>query len=73
LAFLNKNNDIFMWSTSDLIGVSRDIIENQLQVSPNVKPRKQKLHKMSEEKVEAVKAKIQRLLDAGFIREVTYM
>jgi hypothetical protein len=62
-----------MWSTSDLIGVSRDIIENQLQVSPNVKPRKQKLHKMSEEKVEAVKAKIQRLLDAGFIREVTYM
>jgi hypothetical protein len=62
-----------MWSTSDLIGVSRDIIENQLQVSPNVKPRKQKLHKMSKEKVEAVKAKIQRLLDAGFIREVTYM
>jgi hypothetical protein len=62
-----------MWSTSDLIGVSRDIIENQLQVSPNVKPRKQKLRKMSEEKVEAVKAKIQRLLDAGFIREVTYM
>jgi hypothetical protein len=27
---------------------------------------------MSEEKVEAVKAKVQRLLDAGFIREVTY-
>jgi hypothetical protein len=27
---------------------------------------------MSEEKVEAVKAKVQRLLDAGFIREVIY-
>jgi hypothetical protein len=27
---------------------------------------------MSEEKVEAVKAKVQRLLDAGFIREVAY-
>jgi hypothetical protein len=27
---------------------------------------------MSEEKVEAVKAKVQRLLDVGFIREVTY-
>jgi hypothetical protein len=27
---------------------------------------------MSEEKVEAMKAKVQGLLDAGFIREVTY-
>jgi hypothetical protein len=41
-------------------------------VNPTVKPRKQKLHKMSKEKVEAAKAEIQRLLDACFIREVTY-
>jgi hypothetical protein len=27
---------------------------------------------MSEEKVEAAKAEVQRLLDAGFIREATY-
>jgi hypothetical protein len=27
---------------------------------------------MSEEKIEAVKAEVQRLLDTGFIREVTY-
>jgi hypothetical protein len=36
------------------------------------KLRKQKLHKMSEEKVEATKADVERLLDAGFIKEVTY-
>jgi hypothetical protein len=40
LAFLNKNSDIFTWSTSDLIGVSREIIEHKLQVDPNVKPKK---------------------------------
>jgi hypothetical protein len=40
LAFLDKNNDVFAWSTSDLIGVSRDIIEHKLQVSPTAKPRK---------------------------------
>jgi hypothetical protein len=34
LAFLDKNNDAFAWSTSDLIGVSRDIIMHKLQVSP---------------------------------------
>jgi hypothetical protein len=67
LSFLDKNSGIFMWSTSDLVGVSRDIIEHRLQVNPNVKPRKQKLQKMSKEKVQAVKAEVQRLLDAGFI------
>jgi hypothetical protein len=38
-----------------------------------MKPKKQKLRKMSEEKIEAVKAKVQRLLDVGFIREVRYL
>jgi hypothetical protein len=42
-----------------------------LQVNPNTKPKKQKLHKMSEEKIEAVKVEVQHLLDTGFIREVT--
>jgi hypothetical protein len=38
-----------------------------------MKPKKQKLRKMSEEKIEGVKAKVQRLLDVGFIREVRYL
>jgi hypothetical protein len=72
LQFLDKNSDVFTWSTSDLIGVSREVIEHKLQVNPNVKPKKQKLHKMSEEKIKAVKAEVQWLLGAGFIREVQY-
>jgi hypothetical protein len=39
-------------------------------VKPNAKTRKQKLQKMYEEKVEAAKVEVQRLLDACFIREV---
>jgi hypothetical protein len=72
LAFLDKNRDAFAWSTSDLIGVSRDITEHKLQVNATAKPRKQKLHKILEEKVEVAKAEVQRLLDTCFIREVTY-
>jgi hypothetical protein len=72
LAFLDKKSDIFAWSTSDIIGVSRDIIEHRLQVNPTVKPKKKKLRKMSNEKVDAAKAEVQRLLDVGVIREVTY-
>jgi hypothetical protein len=37
-----------------------------------VKSKKQKLHKMSKEKIEAVMAEVQRLLDTSFIREVVY-
>jgi hypothetical protein len=59
VAFLDKNSDVFAWSTSDLIGISRDVIEHRLQVNPSMKPIKQKLQKMSEEKVEAVKVKVQ--------------
>jgi hypothetical protein len=72
LSFLNKNNDVFAWSTSNLVGVSRDVIEHRLQISPSAKPKKQKLHKMADEKIQAEKAEVQRLLDTGFIREVVY-
>jgi hypothetical protein len=30
LSFLDKNNDVFMWRTSDLTGVSRNIIDHKL-------------------------------------------
>jgi hypothetical protein len=72
LQFLDKNSDVFAWSTSDLIGVNRDIIEHKLQVNPSMKSKKQKLRKMSDEKVEAARAEVQHLLDVGFIREITY-
>jgi hypothetical protein len=64
LSFLDRNSDIFARSTSDLVGVSRDV---------NARPKKQKLCKMVEEKVEVAKVEVQRLLDASFIREVKYL
>jgi hypothetical protein len=54
------------------VGLNRDVIEHRLQVSPTARPKKQKLRKMSEEKVEAAKVEVQRLLDVGFIKEVVY-
>jgi hypothetical protein len=70
LLFLDKHNDVFIWMTYDLTGVSKSIIEHKLHVNPSAKPRKQKLRKISDEKIAATKAEVQRLLDAGFIREV---
>jgi hypothetical protein len=39
-SFLDKNNDVFAWKTSDLTRVSKDIIEHNLEVHPTAKPKK---------------------------------
>jgi hypothetical protein len=70
IQFLNKNKDVFAWLAKDLQGVDRDIIEHALETNEKIAPKKQKLRKMSEEKVKAVEAEVQRLQDAKVIREV---
>jgi hypothetical protein len=70
--FLNKNKDVFAWSAKDLQGVNKDIIEHTLETDERITPKKQKLRKMSEEKVKVVEAEVQRLHDAKVIREVLY-
>jgi hypothetical protein len=44
-----------------------------LNVAKGAKPRKQKLRKISTERAEATKAKVQRLLYAGVIQLVQYL
>ena len=39
--FLRNNQDVFAWSSSDLRGVSREVIEHTLTVNPKEKPVKQ--------------------------------
>jgi hypothetical protein len=72
IQFLNKNKDVFAWSAKDLQGIDRDIIEHTLETDEKIASKKQKLRKMSEEKVKAVEAEVQRLQDAKVIREVKY-
>jgi hypothetical protein len=43
-----------------------------LGIDRSVRPKKQRLHKMSDEKTEAAKAKVHRLLEAKFIKPVAY-
>jgi hypothetical protein len=69
---LSKNKDVFAWSALDLVGVSRTIIEHSLGINPSVRPKNQRLRKMSDEKTEAAKAEVHRLLEANFIEPVAY-
>src|SRR5688572_29686634 len=72
LWFLFNNKDVFAWSANDLCGVNRDVIEHSLNVDMVIRPRKQKLRKMSDDKVEGARNEVKRLLSAKVIREVTY-
>ena len=47
-------------------------MEHELRVNPKVKPRKQRLCTMSEDRKNAAQSKVQKLLDAGVIRKVQY-
>jgi hypothetical protein len=72
LCCCNRRKDVFAWSTIDLVGVNCTIIEHNLGIYPAVCPKKQKLQKMSNEKTEAAKAGVHRILEAKFIEPIDY-
>jgi len=72
LKFLQNHEATFAWSASDLQGVDRKLIEHELNIDPMKKPRKQKLRKMSDDKIAAVRQEVDRLLKEGVIRKVQY-
>jgi hypothetical protein len=72
LRFLFNNKYVFAWSSNDLCGVNRDVIERLLNVDPSFRPRKQRLRKMSDDKAKGARNEVKRLLSAGVIREVKY-
>ena len=47
-------------------------MEHYLRVDPKVKPQKRRLRTVSEDRKKAAKGEVQKLLDAGVIREVQY-
>ena len=38
IQFLRNNQDVFSWFSSDLRGISREVIEHELRVNPKAKP-----------------------------------
>jgi hypothetical protein len=53
-------------------GVPRELAEHKLNVYPQARPIRQKLHRFTPDKREAIRAELARLVAAGFIREVLH-
>jgi hypothetical protein len=72
ISYPSRNKDVFARSALDLVGFSRTVIEHSLGIDPSVRPKKQRLRKMSDEKTEAAKTEVHTLLEANFIEPIAY-
>ena len=66
-ALFKEFRDVFAWSYEEMPGIDPSIVEHEIQTYPDAKPIQQKLRPVNLRKTEAVKAKIEKMLKAGFI------
>ena len=72
ISFLKSRADTFAWSTNDLLGIDPSVAKHRLNISPRVKPQRQKMRIQSQEKREAMAKECLRLKLAGHIIELAY-
>nr|AAS07078.1 putative polyprotein [Oryza sativa Japonica Group] len=72
ITFLRDNADVFAWQPSNMPGVPREVIEHKLMVRPDAKPVKQRLRRFAPDRKQAIREELDKLLKAGFIREVLH-
>uniref|UniRef100_A0A2N9JBU4 Reverse transcriptase domain-containing protein n=1 Tax=Fagus sylvatica TaxID=28930 RepID=A0A2N9JBU4_FAGSY len=70
--FLTSNVDVFAWDPYEVPGVDPDYIQHRLNVDPHSKPVQQKSRRSAPVHAEAVQKEVERLLQAGAIRELHY-
>jgi hypothetical protein len=68
--FLHANTDIFAWSPSDMPGIPREVTEHSVDILPHSRAVQQRLCLFDEERCRAIGVELQKLLEAGFIKEV---
>nr|GEZ80879.1 reverse transcriptase domain-containing protein [Tanacetum cinerariifolium] len=71
-SILKKNLDIFAWQPSDITGVPRSVAEHQLNIREGYSPVRQKKRGQAPERAKAIQAEVQKLVEAGIMREVYY-
>nr|GEW16510.1 reverse transcriptase domain-containing protein [Tanacetum cinerariifolium] len=68
---LKKNLDIFAWQPSDMTGVPRSVAEHRLNIREGYSPVRKK-RGQAPERAKAIQSEVQKLVEAGIMREVYY-
>ncbi|RVW16771.1 Transposon Ty3-I Gag-Pol polyprotein [Vitis vinifera] len=69
---LRQNHDIFAWAHSDMKGIHPFITSHRLNVLPTTRPIRQRVRRFHPDRQKIIRNEIDKLLEAGFIREVDY-
>ncbi|GJW18269.1 reverse transcriptase domain-containing protein [Tanacetum coccineum] len=69
---LRRNLDIFAWKPTDMTGVLRHIAEHRLNVREGCPPVRQKKRSQAPETNKAIQEEVEKLVDAGIMKEVHY-
>ena len=72
ISFLRVNQDVFTWKHEDMPEIDRKIIQHRLNVNPECKPVQQKRRIFAPKRDKAITKKVEKLLEADFIKEVFY-
>ncbi|XP_073106888.1 uncharacterized protein [Elaeis guineensis] len=70
--FVLKNADIFAWVPADMPGIDMEVVEHRLAVDPKHRSMKENIRGHAPERQKAIAEEVDKLLKAGFIREVSY-
>ena len=71
-AFLKNNLDVFAWNHSDMIGIHPEVMCHHLNIDPDRKGIRQKRRPISGERAIALQEEVDRLLEAGLVKEAFY-
>ena len=69
---LADNRDLFAWTAEDMPGVDPRVMSHRLFVCKEARPVAQKKRRMGKERRNAAALEVQKLLEAGFIKEIHY-
>ena len=72
IEFLKSNLDVFAWTHNDMPSIDPSTVCRKLNVDPSIRPIKQKRRVFALDKNQAISDEVEKLLAAGFIREVYY-
>jgi hypothetical protein len=72
IKLLKEYVDCFSWEYSEMVGLSRDLVEHRLSIKDGFRPYKQPAWCFNPVMYDRIKEEINRLLDAGFILSCRY-
>ncbi|KAL5545737.1 hypothetical protein UlMin_005424 [Ulmus minor] len=72
IGFLREHENDFAWTHHDIPGIDPTVMIHSLAVDPKARPIKQKRRSFNPERYAAINAEVEKLVEAGSIREVQY-